>query len=315
MTSIVVTNPSTTVVVSETEVTITVTDSGVVLSVAQGQAGIGVPSGGLTGEVLMKASNADYDTEWGLSDYFWSSPSTQILSFNGIEDPASVLTYVPLNHNFSTTYGSWVEQVSPATTPLDPTGIGGSVTYVNNTCVLSTNPTATVGNSRAEMRGEKPNIGPLGGGPTVEFFDLYWHFKADVQVTAYLAATQYIVGFYRTHAGQVIDNMVAFEQRSGNWWVVVNFWEIEHFTYDTGIPVTQRCELEMLHLGMDQVAVFFVNGVRLTLAGLLPFNDYLNTPTILSTLPIMPIHQGVAIRDNNTPQTVISSITIYSMTA
>lgn len=315
MTSIVVTNPSTTVVVSETEVTITVTDSGVVLSVAQGQAGIGVPSGGLTGEVLMKASNANYDTEWGLSDYFWSSPSTQILSFNGIEDPASVLEYVPLNHNFSTTYGSWVGSTSPATTSLTPAEIGGSVTYVNNTCVLSTNPTATVGNSRAEMRGEKPNIGPLGGGPTIALFEAYWHFKADVQVTAYLAVTQYIVGFYRTHAGPAVDNMAAFEQRSGNWWVVVNLLEIERFTYDTGIPVTQRCELEILHLGMDQVAAFFVNGVRLTLAGLLPFNDYLNDPAILEMLPFMPIHQGVAIRDNNTPQTVISSITIYSMTA
>jgi hypothetical protein len=312
MTSIVVTNPSTTVVVSETEVTITVTDSGVVLSVAQGQAGIGVPSGGLTGEVLMKASNANYDTEWGLSDYFWSSPSTQILSFNGIEDPASVLSYVPLHHNFSTTYGSWVGSDAPNTVELTPAAIGGSVTYVNDTCVLSTNPTATVGNSRAEMRSEKPNNGPSESAATVNFFDHYWHFKANVQVTAYLAATQYVVGFYRTHMGPVIDNMVAFEQRSGNWWVVVVFEGTEYFTYDTGVSVTQQCELEMLHRGFGEVAIFFVNGVPLILAGLLPFEDYILTPEDLASPPLL-MHQGVAVRDNNTPQTVISSITIHSM--
>jgi hypothetical protein len=300
--------------VSETEVTITVTDSGVVLSVAQGQAGIGVPSGGLTGEVLTKVSNDNYDTEWALSDAFWSSPSTQILNFNGNEDPASVLAYVPLNHNFSTTYGSWVGSGAPNTVELTPAAIGGSVTYVNNTCVLSTNPTATAGNSRAEMRSEKPNNGPSASGATVEFYDYYWHFKADVQVTAYLPATQYIAGFYRTHAGQVIDNMVAFEERSGNWWVVVNLLGEEEFLYDTNIPVTQRCELEILHRGMDQVTVFFVDGVPLTLAGLLPFEDYVILPTLLAP-PVLLMHQGVAIRDDNTPQTVISSITIFSMTS
>jgi hypothetical protein len=300
--------------VSETEVTITVTDSGVVLSVAQGQAGIGVPSGGLTGEVLTKVSNDNYDTEWALSDAFWSSPSTQILNFNGNEDPASVLAYVPLNHNFSTTYGSWVGSGAPATTPLTPAAIGGSVTYVNETCVLSTNPTATAGNSRAEMRSEKPNNGPSASGATVEFYDYYWHFKADVQVTAYLPATQYIAGFYRTHTGQAIDNMVAFEERSGNWWVVVSLIAGEQFLYDTNIPVTQRCELEILHRGMDQVTVFFVDGVPLTLAGLLPFQDYVISPALLAP-PVLLMHQGVAIRDDNTPQTVISSITIYSMTS
>ena len=46
------------------EVTITVTSSGVTLTVQSGQPGIGVPSGGTTGQYLRKLSNTNYDTGW-----------------------------------------------------------------------------------------------------------------------------------------------------------------------------------------------------------------------------------------------------------
>jgi len=44
--------------------TVTVTDSTVTIAVQSGQPGLGIPAGGSTGQVLAKASGADYDAEW-----------------------------------------------------------------------------------------------------------------------------------------------------------------------------------------------------------------------------------------------------------
>jgi hypothetical protein len=52
------------VTVDGTNVTVAVTPIEVEVTIASGQPGVGIPAGGATGQVLAKASGADYDTEW-----------------------------------------------------------------------------------------------------------------------------------------------------------------------------------------------------------------------------------------------------------
>lgn len=60
---------------TEVTVAVTVVDNNIALDVQapqgaagpQGATGVGVPAGGLSGYALVKASNADYDTEWAAS--------------------------------------------------------------------------------------------------------------------------------------------------------------------------------------------------------------------------------------------------------
>jgi hypothetical protein len=52
------------VTITELVTTLTVNGTDVTITVDQGQPGVGVPAGGTTGQSLVKASNANYDTTW-----------------------------------------------------------------------------------------------------------------------------------------------------------------------------------------------------------------------------------------------------------
>jgi hypothetical protein len=52
------------VTITELVTTLTVNGTDVTITVNQGQPGVGVPAGGTTGQSLVKASNANYDTTW-----------------------------------------------------------------------------------------------------------------------------------------------------------------------------------------------------------------------------------------------------------
>jgi len=57
-----------------------------VIVINKGEAGEGVPSGGLTGQVLVKASNANYDTQWT------NNGNGDLLAINNLSDVANVDT-------------------------------------------------------------------------------------------------------------------------------------------------------------------------------------------------------------------------------
>jgi hypothetical protein len=170
------------------------------------------------------------------------------------------------------------------------------------------------------MRNEKPNIGPVGTVPTLSIRNYSWHIIADVQVTAYVPETLYVVGIYRTHQGawmngitlaDFFDLSICFAAKSGTWWCVFNFGFEQFITeFDTGILVTQRHTLEILTLGVGGVLVFKIDGVVIqTGLSLTVSAAYEAGPSTTSSA-----YAGAAVRDNNTPQTTISSLTIYDMT-
>ena len=273
-----------------------VTVSPVVQSVTIGT----VASGGVTQSYV--------DT---LTDNYWDSPTLQVLIFDGAQNP-NVETD-PLRTHFVTTYGSWVGSVSPATTPIDPTGIGGSVTYVNNTCVLSTNPTATAGNSRADMRNSRPNVGPGGGAPPTVFIEHAWHIKIDACITAYVPASFYTLGFYRTHGGAVnVENLLGFiaDPATETWHIKIVVQEVDLLDFDTGVDVTERHTFEVIQQQANISEVLFrIDGVLID-CGFTTWTDYYDSSVENF---ILHLFAGAAVRDNQAPQTVISSLTIYEM--
>ena len=246
-----------------------------------------------------------------LTDNYWDSPTLQVLIFDGVENPN--IETDPLRSHFVTTYGSWVGSVSPATTPLNPTGIGGSVTYVDNTCVLSTNPTATVGNSRAEMRQSKPNIGPQGSDATSLFDEHAWHLKIDAEASVYVAASLYVLGYYRSHTGSGqtnLEHFIGFVAVAGVWRIQIYIDYVMLLDFNTGVSVTERHTFEVLQQQANVSEVYFkIDGVVID-CGFTTWTDYWDSITQLGDLEL---HAGAAVRDNNTPQSQISSLTIYGM--
>ncbi len=57
-----------------------------VITINKGEAGEGIPSGGLLGQVLIKKSNNDYDTEWT------NNGNGDLLASNNLSDVANVDT-------------------------------------------------------------------------------------------------------------------------------------------------------------------------------------------------------------------------------
>lgn len=99
----------------------------------KGDTGIGIPTGGTTGQVLAKASDADYDTEWvnqsgGTSDYtdLTNKPKINNVELNGnksLADLGIVIPTVPVQSVNSKT-GSvnlTASDVGAISTEVDPT--------------------------------------------------------------------------------------------------------------------------------------------------------------------------------------------------
>lgn len=80
----------------------------------QGDPGVGVPAGGLDGQILQKASNADYDFEW-------QTPVYGDLTFT---QDFIVTNEVTVNHNLNK---------YPSVTVFDSTGdeVEGEVNYIS----------------------------------------------------------------------------------------------------------------------------------------------------------------------------------------
>lgn len=62
--------------------------------ISKGEAGEGVPTGGTTGQVLKKASNADYDTEWGIA----GEPATSAPLMDGTAAVGTSTKYAREDH-------------------------------------------------------------------------------------------------------------------------------------------------------------------------------------------------------------------------
>lgn len=76
--------------------------------------GVGVPSGGTTGQVLQKSSNTDYATEWATNDYYETGNST-----------------ITVNNSSGT------EWVIPLHVPNDFTIVAVTIKYGNSGSILT----------------------------------------------------------------------------------------------------------------------------------------------------------------------------------
>ena len=124
-TQVLVTDPYVEIEQTDYGAIITVTDahgttSATIYNGEQGPAGEGVPTGGETGQVLRKASNDDYDTEWAT-----------ISSASFIYTQSEASTEWVVNHDLNK---------FPSVTVIDSAGsiVVGNVQYVNNTQIIIT---------------------------------------------------------------------------------------------------------------------------------------------------------------------------------
>jgi hypothetical protein len=93
------------------DVTITITSSGVTLTVLSGQPGIGVPSGGTTGQYLRKLSNSNYDTGWASEGS--TGTVTQVNTGAGLTGGPIVVSGTVSVANNGITYGMLQQSAAP----------------------------------------------------------------------------------------------------------------------------------------------------------------------------------------------------------
>lgn len=107
----------------------------------QGPAGVGVPSGGTTGQVLVKKSNLDYDTEWisksGNSGWITVSGVTEV---TGIPTTARTITIVGADLSASST-GSLLFQLGSASGGYATSGYEKAGTIITGSSAASQNVT------------------------------------------------------------------------------------------------------------------------------------------------------------------------------
>ena len=119
--------------------TVTVSDdSTVVESAAAGAPGVGVPSGGTTGQALVKNSNADYDTHW-------STPSTVA----ALDDLTDVTAPTPANGDGLVWNGTAWVNVDVATQAELNAHTGATGTAVHGLGTASTHNVPASGNAAA----------------------------------------------------------------------------------------------------------------------------------------------------------------------
>jgi hypothetical protein len=100
-----------------------------------GPAGLGVIAGGLTGQVLLKLSNSDYDTAWQDLDMFANYKTQEV-------DDASPITYVGKKNARS---GAWLIE------RIVDTGADSAIRYANESNNISYTTFASAWSARASL--------------------------------------------------------------------------------------------------------------------------------------------------------------------
>ena len=135
MSSVVVDSEASIVIVTEGEkYPVTVSSVGVQGPEGPGPAGVGVPTGGTTGQILAKASNADYDDEWinAPSSAVWGSITGTITNQTDLINYLAA-NYFPLS-SFTSSFNSAF--ASKTTTDLAE----GANLYFTNSRVIAALP-------------------------------------------------------------------------------------------------------------------------------------------------------------------------------
>jgi hypothetical protein len=121
------------------------------------------------------------------------------------------------------------------------------------------------------------------------------------------------LGYYRSHAGSGLTNLehlFGFIAISGIWHIQIYIDYVLLLDFSTGVSVTERHTFEVIQQQANVSEVYFkIDGVLID-CGFTTWTDYWNPITQVGHLRL---HAGAAIRDDNTPQTEISSLTIYEM--
>lgn len=148
---------------------ITITSSGVELTVEQGQPGIGVPAGGTTGQVLTKASNANYDTTWATGTGGGAVTSVTGTANEVTVSPTTGAVVVGLPDDI-TVRDVNVEHAKFDTTPTVTTAAQADMVWTDNLSTVSLGMSATVAAPLGQSiykRGKNVSGSPIAKGKVV----------------------------------------------------------------------------------------------------------------------------------------------------
>jgi hypothetical protein len=106
-----------TIVETTTELDTVVTEVILESASAPGPAGVGVPAGGTTGQALVKASDADYDTEW-----------TSVVGGGADDQTAAEVPFTPAGNIAATDVQAAIEELDAEKAPVSHSHSGSDIT-------------------------------------------------------------------------------------------------------------------------------------------------------------------------------------------